>query len=64
MALDDIPAISQQDSLKRENSTLKAQIEALRRLQTASFDKLEKIDTERIALLDREQERLKIMTCA
>ena len=46
-------------SAEEQNANLKAELEALRRLQSASFEKLEKINLERKALLEREQRRLK-----
>ncbi|KXL50498.1 hypothetical protein M433DRAFT_66267 [Acidomyces richmondensis BFW] len=45
-------------SPEEQNAALKAQVEALRRLQTASFKKIEEINAERKALLKREQQRL------
>jgi pre-rRNA-processing protein IPI3 len=59
MALDGGPSKAQQPGLEEQNVALKKQIEALRRLQTASFEKMEKIHAERRALLEREQKRLK-----
>ncbi|KAK5133485.1 hypothetical protein LTR08_007727 [Meristemomyces frigidus] len=64
-ASDDFMALDADDSedprqlpLEQQNAALTAQIESLRRLQTASFDKIEKINTERKGLLLREQKRL------
>ncbi|KAF2763748.1 WD40 repeat-like protein [Teratosphaeria nubilosa] len=45
-------------SLAQENLWLKKQIDALRRLQTASFEKIDKINAERRALIKREQKRM------
>ncbi|KAK5111926.1 hypothetical protein LTR62_004658 [Meristemomyces frigidus] len=60
MALDeDSSKPPQQHSLEKQNADLKAQLDAMRRLQTASFAKIEKIDVERKALIRREQERLR-----
>ncbi len=39
-----------------------AEVEALRRLQAASFEKMERIDSERRLLLDREQKRLRALS--
>ena len=58
MAFDGDAETTNGPSLEEQNVALKAQIEALRRLQTASFDKIDKINTERKALLLREQKRL------
>ena len=56
MALDE-PAKPQSFSIEQENVALKKQLEALRRVQSASFDKMEKLSAERKALLQREQRR-------
>ncbi|KAK5679313.1 Pre-rRNA-processing protein ipi3 [Elasticomyces elasticus] len=58
MALDDQPVKSAEATLQEENNALKTQLDAMRRLQTASFDKIEAINTERKALLKREQLRM------
>lgn len=58
MVLDDEQARPRQLTLEEQNQVLKQQIDALRRLQSVSFDKLEKINAERKALLQREQMRL------
>lgn len=57
MALDNMSHRPQKPHLEELNAALKAQIEALRRLQTASFKKIEEINAERRALLRREQQR-------
>ena len=57
MALDE-PAAEQTLSLEQQNSALKAELEALRRLQRASFDKIEKISSEKKVLMHRENKRL------
>ncbi|KAK4555231.1 Pre-rRNA-processing protein ipi3 [Recurvomyces mirabilis] len=59
MALDGGETETQQPSLEKQNAALKAQLDAMRRLQTASFDKIEKLDGERKALLRQEQDRLR-----
>ncbi|KAK5113142.1 hypothetical protein LTR85_010960 [Meristemomyces frigidus] len=58
MALDGESDKPRQPNLEEQNAALKAQLESLRRLQTASFDKIDKINAERKALLQREQKRL------
>lgn len=58
MALDDSAEKPKQVTLEEQNAVLKAQLEAMRRLQMASFDKIDKINAERKALLKREQGRL------
>lgn len=45
-------------SLEDQNAALKSELEALRRLQAASLDKIDRINSEKKALLDREQKRL------
>ncbi|QIW99242.1 hypothetical protein AMS68_004760 [Peltaster fructicola] len=44
--------------LQRQNQELKKQIQALRRVQTASFDHIDKLSEERKILLQREQQRM------
>lgn len=46
------------DDLKKQNQELKQQIEALRRVQVASFDRIDKLSEERKVLLQREQRRI------
>lgn len=58
MALDEPEAVSADSTLEQENKELKAQLQALRRVQSASFDKLERLQNERQALLQRERKRL------
>lgn len=58
MALDGSEPTDSQSHLQQENTELKAQLQALRRVQSASFEKLDKLQAERRALLQREQERL------
>ncbi|KAK3072721.1 Pre-rRNA-processing protein ipi3 [Teratosphaeriaceae sp. CCFEE 6253] len=58
MALDDQPTKSLEMTLQERNAALKAQLDAMRRLQNASFDKMEAIHAENRALLEREQARL------
>jgi len=58
MALDDEPEKPRQATLEEQNAYLRAQLDALRRLQSASFDKIDKINVERKALLQREQKRM------
>ena len=58
MALDDVATKPKSLTLEQQNAELKTQLDALRRVQMASFDKMEKIDAERRALLMREQKRL------
>ena len=58
MALDGDAAKPKSLTLEQQNTELKTQLDALRRVQMASFDKMEKIDAERRALLLREQKRL------
>jgi pre-rRNA-processing protein IPI3 len=49
-------------SLEQQNINLKAELEALRRLQAASFEKMDRIVSEKRALEDREQKRLKAVS--
>ncbi|KAI7331129.1 WD40 repeat-like protein, partial [Hortaea werneckii] len=56
MALDE-PETSQKGSAEEEVAELKKQLESLRRLQNASFDKIEKLSAERKLLLQRERKR-------
>lgn len=58
MALDTEEGQSRQLSLEEQNASLRAELEALRRLQRASFDKLDKVNAEKKALMAREQKRL------
>ncbi|CAK3790378.1 Pre-rRNA-processing IPI3 [Lecanosticta acicola] len=58
MALDSELTQPDQSALREENATLKQQLEALRRLQKKSFEKIESLSTEKKALLEREQKRL------
>ena len=55
MALDDMLGKPRQLTLQEQNDSLKAELEALRRVQKASFDKINQINAERKALLQREQ---------
>ncbi|TKA23651.1 hypothetical protein B0A50_06487 [Salinomyces thailandicus] len=57
MALDE-PSKAQQPSPNEEVAVLKKQLHALRKLQSASFDKIEKLHSENRAILQREQKRL------
>ena len=59
MALDDGTTKPKQLTLEEQNAALKTELEALRRVQSASFDEIEKINQERRALLEREQKRLR-----
>ncbi|WPH01616.1 Hypothetical protein R9X50_00446400 [Acrodontium crateriforme] len=56
MALDQTEGTKGQ-TLEEQNAALKSQIEALRRLQTASFEKIDKIQAEKKALLLKENKR-------
>lgn len=58
MALDEPSAQSSKPTLEEENSQLKLELEALRRVQNKSFEKMEKLSEERKALLKREQARI------
>lgn len=57
MALDEPEQTSVDSALQHENAELKAQLQALRRVQSASLDKLEKLHIERQVLLQRERKR-------
>ena len=57
MALDE-PTQPQQWSVEEQNVALKAELDALRRVQAASFEKMERMTSEKQALLAREQKRL------
>lgn len=57
MALDDQPDIPRELSLEAQNAALKAELEALRRLQAASLDKMGRINAEKRILLERQQKR-------
>ncbi|KAK0316945.1 Pre-rRNA-processing protein ipi3 [Friedmanniomyces endolithicus] len=59
MALDGQPDKIRELTLDEQNAALKAQLSSMRRLQTASFDKLEAFNAERKALLKREHLRMK-----
>ncbi|KAK1814439.1 Pre-rRNA-processing protein ipi3 [Friedmanniomyces endolithicus] len=59
MALDSQPEQIRELTLNEQNAALKAQLSSMRRLQTATFDKLEAINAERKALLKREHLRMK-----
>ena len=56
MALDE-PETSQKGSAEEEVVELKKQLDSLRRLQNASFDKIEKLSAERKTLLQKERKR-------
>ncbi|KAK3711868.1 Pre-rRNA-processing protein ipi3 [Vermiconidia calcicola] len=58
MALEDESEQPRQLSLEEQNVSLQAELEALRSLQRASFEKMDRINAERKALLEREQKRL------
>ncbi|KAK5164239.1 Pre-rRNA-processing protein ipi3 [Saxophila tyrrhenica] len=55
MALDDESDQPKQLSLEEQNTALKAELEALRRLQAASLDKVDRLNAERRTLLERDQ---------
>lgn len=55
MALDDGQTKPRNLSLEEQNASLRSELEALRRLQRASFEKIEQINTEKKALIQREQ---------
>lgn len=57
IALDETPAASSTTSLQDENASLKLQIEALRRVQKKSLEKMEKLSEEKAALLKKEQQK-------
>ena len=57
MALDDSTG-PRTLSLEEQNSALNAELNALRKLQRASFEKIERISLEKRALIHREQKRL------
>ncbi|KAK0937942.1 Pre-rRNA-processing protein ipi3 [Friedmanniomyces endolithicus] len=59
MALDGQPDKHRELTLDEQNAALKAQLSSMRRLQNASFDRIEAINAERKALLKREQLRIK-----
>lgn len=52
MALDEPVTASATPDLHQQNAELKSQLEALRRVQTASFGKIQKLQAERKALLE------------
>ena len=58
MALDEPLKKSQETLLDEQNNALKAEVAALRRLQKASFDKIDRISAEKKALQAREQKRI------
>ncbi|KAK3702126.1 Pre-rRNA-processing protein ipi3 [Vermiconidia calcicola] len=58
MSLEDESEQPRQLSLEDQNVSLQAELEALRSLQRASFEKMDRINAERKALLEREQKRL------
>lgn len=58
MALDEPAAGANHLSLEDENVQLKLELDALRRVQNKSFERMEKLNEERRALLKREQARL------
>ncbi|KAK4495303.1 hypothetical protein PRZ48_013633 [Zasmidium cellare] len=58
MALDEPSGGADKLSLEDENAQLKLELDALRRVQKKSFEKMEKLSEERKALLKREQARL------
>lgn len=57
ISLEDAPAASGNSSLQDENASLKLQLEALRRVQKKSLEKMEKLSNEKAALLKRQQQR-------
>ncbi|CZT15041.1 related to ribosomal assembly complex component Ipi3 [Ramularia collo-cygni] len=57
IALNEAPAASGTSSLHDENASLRLQIEALRRVQKKSLEKMEKLSDEKAALQKREQQR-------
>ena len=58
MALDDGAQSREETSLKEQNACLKEEVEALRRLQKASFEKIDKINAEKKLLMLRAQKRV------
>ncbi|EME38804.1 hypothetical protein DOTSEDRAFT_180709 [Dothistroma septosporum NZE10] len=58
MALDDAPAAPSGSSVEDENAGLRRQIDALRRVQKKTFEKMDKLNLEKKAYLQREQKRL------
>ncbi|GAB7359819.1 hypothetical protein MBLNU230_g6987t1 [Neophaeotheca triangularis] len=58
MSLDASSENPDQATMEEQNAELKAQIEALRRVQRASFDKLERLGAETRALRKRESQRM------
>ncbi|KAF2724671.1 WD40 repeat-like protein [Polychaeton citri CBS 116435] len=61
MALDHQGSVKDDNTLEQENKELKAQLDALRRVQMTSFERMEKIDAERRQLL-REFQRQENMS--
>ncbi|KAM0717859.1 hypothetical protein Q7P37_006191 [Cladosporium fusiforme] len=57
MALDEPVATSATPDLQQQNAELKSQLEALRRVQTASFGKIQKLQAERKTLLQSAQQK-------
>lgn len=57
MALDEPVTASATPDLQQQNAELKSQLEALRRVQTASFGKIQKLQAERKALLESSQRK-------
>ena len=55
MALDDESSRTRQLSLQEQTEYLKAELEALRRVQKSSFEKIDRLSAERKALLKRQQ---------
>lgn len=57
MALDEPVATPATPDLQQQNAELKSQLEALRRVQTASFGKIQKLQAERKSLLEAAQRK-------
>ncbi|KAL1583971.1 hypothetical protein WHR41_07348 [Cladosporium halotolerans] len=57
MALDEPLPVSATPNLEQQNAELKSQLDALRRVQTASFSKIQKLQAENKAMTAREQQR-------
>lgn len=60
MALDDDAEGPRKLTLEEQNAQLKQELEALRRVQKASFEKMEKMNVEKKALLRRQERRGKV----
>lgn len=58
MAFDQQPEESLDAKLEQQNSELKQQLEALRRVQVVSFERIEQLYAEKKALLQRDQKRI------